>query len=121
MISYTCLASISSLCSLSSFSLLAEIGFSLFEFGMLLCFGICWPVSIYKTLKTKRTEGKSLLFMCIVWLGYLSGIIHKLVYKPDFVIILYISTIIFVSIDILLSLRYSRRSLSTLKVPFTLR
>ena len=101
--------------------LLAEVDFSIFELGMLLCFGICWPVSIYKTLKTKRTEGKSLLFIVIVWLGYLSGLIHKIFFNYDLVIILYISNLILVFIDIMLYLRYSRHSMSTLKVPFTLR
>lgn len=121
MISHTCLTSISSLCSLSNFSLLAKLDFSPFEFGMLFCFAISWPVSIYKTLKSKRTEGKSFLFMFIVWIGYVSGIIHKIFYNQDLVIILYISNAVLVLIDILLYLRYSRRSMTTLKVPFTLR
>ena len=102
-------------------SLLAVTDFSPFEFGMLFCFGICWPVSIYKSLKSKRTEGKSLLFIVIVWIGYLSGLIHKIWFNYDLVIILYIANLIFVFIDILLYLRYSRHSMATLKVPFTLR
>ena len=101
--------------------LLAETDFSPFEFGMLFCFGICWPISIYKLLKSKRTEGKSLLFVVIVWIGYLSGLIHKIWFNYDLVIILYISNLIFVFIDILLHLKYSRQSMATLKVPFTLR
>ena len=50
--------------------IVGSVGFSVFELGMLFCFGVCWPISIYKSLKTKRTEGKSLLFMVVVWLGY---------------------------------------------------
>ena len=121
MISHTLLTSISSLCPLSNLSLLAKLDFSPFEFGMLFCFGICWPVSIYKLVKSKRTEGKSLLFVVIVWFGYLSGLIHKIWFNCDLVIILYISNLIFVFIDILLHLKYSRQSMATLKVPFTLR
>ena len=102
-------------------SLLAKVGFSPFEFGMLFCFGICWPISIYKSLKTKRTEGKSLTFMWIVWLGYISGVIHKIFYNFDFVIILYISNVILVFIDIMLYLKYSRRTMPRLAVPFNLR
>ena len=85
------------------------VSFSVFEFGMLACFGICWPVSVYTSIKTKRTEGKSLLFMIIVFVGYISGVVHKIVYSPDFVIVLYISNLILVFIDILLYLKYSRR------------
>lgn len=102
-------------------SLLAEVNFSIFEFGMLACFGICWPVSIYKSLKSKRTEGKSLLFLWIVWLGYVSGLLHKVIYSFDFVIILYIFNSVLVFIDIMLYMKYSRHPMTTLKVPFTLR
>lgn len=102
-------------------SLLAEVNFSIFEFGMLACFGICWPVSIYKSLKSKRTEGKSLLFLWIVWLGYVSGLLHKVIYSFDFVIILYIFNSVLVFIDIMLYMKYSRHSMATLKVPFNLR
>ena len=85
------------------------ISFSIFEFGMLACFGICWPVSVYTSVKTKRTEGKSLLFMLIVFVGYISGVIHKVYYNFDFVIVLYISNLLLVLVDIVLYLKYSRR------------
>ena len=88
---------------------LPVVSFSIFEFGMLACFGICWPVSVYTSVKTKRTEGKSLLFMIIVFLGYISGIIHKVYYNYDFVIVLYISNLVLVFVDIVLYLKYSRR------------
>ena len=88
---------------------LAAPGFSIYEFGMLACFGICWPVSVYTSVKTKRTEGKSLLFMVIVFVGYISGVIHKVYYNFDFVIILYISNLLLVLVDIVLYLKYSRR------------
>ena len=87
----------------------ADISFSIFEFGMLACFGLCWPISVYTSVKTKRTEGKSLLFMLIIFVGYISGVIHKVYYNYDFVIILYISNLVLVFIDILLYLKYSRR------------
>ena len=101
--------------------LLGEMSFSPFELGMMLCFGICWPVSIVKLIRTKRTEGKSLLFVVIVWFGYLSGVIYKIWWKPDLVTVFYIANLIFVFIDIVLHIKYSRNSMETLKVPFTLR
>ena len=109
------------MCSGMILSLLAKVGFSPFEFGMLFCFGICWPISIYKSLKTKKTDGKSLTFLCLVWLGYVSGIIHKIFYNFDFVIILYISNVILVFIDIMLYLKYSRRTEPRLAVPLNVR
>ena len=94
---------------ITTFLAATDISFSIFEFGMLACFGICWPISVYTSIKTKRTEGKSLLFMIIVFVGYIFGVTHKLVYSRDFVIILYVSSLILVLVDIVLYLKYSRR------------
>ena len=99
----------SSITSLGSILALPAVSFSIFEFGMLACFGLCWPVSVYTSVKTKRTEGKSLLFMAFVFVGYISGVTHKILYSFDFVIILYISNLLLVLVDIVLYLKYSRR------------
>lgn len=72
---------------------------SIFEAGMLLCFGAAWPVSIIKALKTKSTNGKSVVFLFIVLFGYISGILHKLIFSLDIVIVFYIINLIMVSID----------------------
>jgi hypothetical protein len=53
---------------------------SVFETVMLICFGVSWPVSIAKTLRTKVVVGKSPLFMVIVCVGYACGIAHKALY-----------------------------------------
>ena len=95
--------------SLASIVAVTDLSFSIFEFGMLACFGLCWPVSVWTSVKTKRTEGKSLLFMAIVFVGYISGVIHKITYSFDFVIILYIFNLVLVLVDIVLYLKYSRR------------
>ncbi|MBN2852569.1 MAG: hypothetical protein JXQ23_07525 [Clostridia bacterium] len=77
---------------------------SIFEIGMLICFGLAWPASIYKSIKSKSTRGKSLNFLLIILIGYISGILHKIFYNPDFVIILYIINFIMVLTDIMLYL-----------------
>jgi hypothetical protein len=77
---------------------------SIFEAVMLTCFGVSWPVSIAKSLRTKIVTGKSPLFMIIVCAGYLSGIIHKLLFSLDWVIVLYAINLILVATD--LSLYY---------------
>jgi hypothetical protein len=51
----------------------------LFEILMLLCFAFAWPFSIYKSIKSKSTKGKSLLFMVVIILGYICGIANKFV------------------------------------------
>lgn len=81
-----------------------------FEAIMLLCFGAAWPFSIYKSIRYRRVEGKSLIFMIIVLIGYISGILHKLFYNYDRVIFLYILNSLMVLIDILLYLALKRRA-----------
>jgi hypothetical protein len=56
---------------------------------MMVCFGFAWPFSIYKSYKSKSNKGKSLWFLVIVLTGYSCGIIHKVFYNFDYVIILY--------------------------------
>jgi hypothetical protein len=84
---------------------------SVFEAGMLLCFAISWPVNIFKSLKTRTAKGKSLAFLFIIWLGYMSGIIHKVLVSRDPVLILYIANFIMVGIDITLCLINRRRDM----------
>jgi hypothetical protein len=75
---------------------------SIFEAGMLICFGISWPVNIYKSIKSRTAAGKSLLFLCLVWVGYLSGITHKLLFNFDMIFWLYVLNALMVSVDIVL-------------------
>jgi len=75
---------------------------SIFEILMLVCFGFAWPTSIYKSLKSKSTEGKSVLFLYIILFGYLMGMLHKIFYNPDFVIILYGFNFLMVFADLMI-------------------
>lgn len=84
------------------------MSFSVFEIGMLVCFGFAWPLNIYKSLTSKTAKGKSFLFLIVVFLGYVSGIVHKIIYSWDVVLILYVLNIIMVSIDIALYFRNRR-------------
>jgi hypothetical protein len=81
---------------------------SIFELIMLLCFGAAWPVSIYKSLKAKSIEGKSVLFLYIILTGYIAGITHKILYSNDFIVYLYILNGSMVLTDILLYHRNKR-------------
>lgn len=72
---------------------------SIFEAGMLICFGAAWPMNIAKSLKTKSTKGKSLSFLLTIMAGYVSGITHKILYSQDIVMVLYIINLVMVSID----------------------
>lgn len=44
---------------------------------MILAFGLSWPLSIYKSVKSRTAKGKSLQFEFFIWLGYIAGIVMK--------------------------------------------
>ena len=39
---------------------------SIFEAGMMVCFGASWPIAAYKTYKAKCVDGKSLRFSSLI-------------------------------------------------------
>ncbi|WP_409968835.1 hypothetical protein RFF05_02380 [Bengtsoniella intestinalis] len=82
---------------------------SIFEAGMLLCFGAAWPLSIYKSITSKSTKGKSFPFLLVIILGYICGIINKILYNPDLVLYLYVINITMVTTDCVLFLRNKKR------------
>ena len=86
---------------------------SVFEAIMLLCFGLSWPVSIAKALRTKVVAGKSALFMSIVAVGYISGIIHKILHSRDWIIWLYALNLAMVLFDLFLYFRYHPKTPKT--------
>jgi len=83
------------------------IRFSIFEVIMLLCFACSWPLSIYKSLKTKFVLGKSPAFMLIIIIGYIFGIIHKIVNNPDIVTYLWVFNMLLVTTDLALYFHYA--------------
>ncbi len=80
---------------------------SIFEIVMLLCFGVSWPISIAKALRTRLVAGKSPVFMSLIIAGYLCGIVHKVLYNPDGVTLLYAVNASMVAVDMYLYFRYS--------------
>lgn len=84
------------------FHLLNNPDFSYYEILMLICFGVSWPIALIKTYTTKSVKGKSLLFLFLVFLGYIFGIIHKIIYNFDYVIWLYLLNGLLVAADMTL-------------------
>ncbi len=77
---------------------------------MLICFGISWPVSVYKSWTSKSTKGKSLVFMFAIIVGYIAGIMGKIIGgQLNYVLALYIVNITFVSVDVALYFINRRR------------
>lgn len=78
---------------------------SVFEAMMVMCFGAAWPVSIAKSYRSRRNSGKSVVFLCIVLTGYISGILHKVHYNMDQLVWLYVLNACMVATDIGLYIR----------------
>lgn len=75
----------------------------IFEFIMLACFGLSWPISVYKSIKSKSTQGKSMVFIIAIIIGYISGIIGKIVnHQLTYVLIIYCFNLIVISVDLVL-------------------
>ena len=89
------------------------MSFSVFEIVMLACFGVSWPINIYKSIKSQSNKGKSVYFLFAILLGYIAGIIHKLLYSRDIVMALYVLNALMVCVDIVLFYRNKKRELQS--------
>ncbi|MDL2225685.1 hypothetical protein LJC20_05765 [Eubacteriales bacterium OttesenSCG-928-M02] len=79
------------------------------EAAMVICFGISWPVSILKSLRTRSTKGKSLFFLMMIFLGYICGILAKIFGGSiTYVFFFYVLNAVMVGIDMLLYFRNRR-------------
>ena len=84
-----------------------------FEILMLVAFGASWPLNVIKSVKAKSTKGKSLVFLILIFSGYICGIIAKLinpVYMASiaskwYVLAVYILNLIMVGTDLCLYVR----------------
>lgn len=79
----------------------------IFEAVMLVCFGCAWPLSIYKTYKSRSTGGKSVFFLYVILLGYVNGVIYQYLVSPvvDYVFYIFFINIFLVLTDIILFYR----------------
>ena len=78
---------------------------SIFEAGMLLCFGAAWPMNFIKSLRSRTAGGKSVIFQWAILVGYICGITNKLLYSMDIVLVLYILNFVMVATDTVLIYR----------------
>lgn len=82
----------------------------LFEVFMLICFGISWPISVVKSIRSKSTGGKSLVFTIVIIVGYICGIISKIsAGNVTYVLWLYFFNLLMVSTDLVVYIINKRR------------
>ena len=91
----------------------SEIG-PFLESGMLVCFGLSWPLAVYRTWRAKRVEAKSVGFTVLVFIGYFFGLAAKFIRAErisdvEWVFVLYVINGILVGLDLLLILHYRKK------------
>ena len=75
----------------------------IYEALMVICFGLSWPTSIIKSYTSRTAKGKSLIFLLFIFVGYVFGIVSKLLSgNLTYVVIFYIINLIMVAIDLCL-------------------
>jgi len=79
---------------------------NIFEIIMLICFGSAWPFSILKMLRSKKSHGKSIIFLGVILCGYIAGILFQYFGARNAIIWLYVLNAALVSVDIGLTLYY---------------
>ncbi len=93
------------------------------EVIMIVSFGCSWPVNVVKSYKARTTKGKSLLFLCLIFFGYIAGIASKFV-NPDYmaniaqkwyVLFFYILNFLMVGTDLILYFRNKKLDLLSLQ------
>lgn len=88
----------------------------LFEVLMIVSFGVAWPTSILKSIRSKTSKGKSLLFMVVILCGYIFGVCAKIAAgNINYVLIFYLINIAMVATDIMLYFVNRRRDIKAEK------
>ena len=88
----------------------------IFEIIMIVSFGASWPMNVYKSYKARTTKGKSLGFLCLIFFGYIAGIISKLLNETYmgqiadkwYVLFFYVLNLLMVGLDLILYVRNHR-------------
>ncbi len=83
------------------------------EIIMIVSFGVSWPVNVIKSYKAGSAKGKSLLFLLLIFFGYIAGIASKLVNEAYmaqigqkwYVLFFYVLNFIMVGADVVMYVR----------------
>lgn len=86
------------------------------EVVMIVSFGISWPMNVLKSYRARTTKGKSLAFLCLIFFGYIAGIISKLtneaymgaIASKWYVLFFYVLNLAMVGADLCLYIRNYR-------------
>jgi len=81
----------------------------LLEALMIISFGCSWPISILKSYRSGTAKGKSLPFLILIELGYVCGVLAKLISgNITYVFVFYCLNLVMVAADLALYWRNCR-------------
>ena len=76
---------------------------------MIICFGVSWPLNVLRSYRSRCTGGKSVLFDFFILVGYLCGVVSKILsHTYNLAFYFYFPNIIMVTSDILIYFRNRR-------------
>lgn len=79
------------------------------EASMLICFGISWPMNVYKNIKAKTAKSMSIQFILLIIAGYIAGIAAKLLtHTVNYVLAVYVLNLAIVSVNVFVYFRNRR-------------
>ena len=88
-----------------------DIAVVVLEVIMILCFGASWPFNLVKSYRARTTKGKSLPFLILIFVGYIAGIVSKLLvfdvteWLKWFVLFFYVLNFLMVGLDLCVYVR----------------
>lgn len=79
---------------------------AILETLMLVCFGLSWPINLWKAYKARTARGTSLWFILLIITGYIAGISAKLITgQVNYVLAAYLLNLAIVSMNLVVYFR----------------
>ena len=68
---------------------------------MLICFGLSWPINVYKTIRARTAKSMSLGFILLIIVGYIAGITAKILMgRINYVLAVYVLNLAIVTVNL---------------------
>ena len=81
---------------------------------MLVCFGFSWPIAVVKNIKAKTAKAMSLPYILLVIVGYIAGIVAKIISgNLSYVLVIYAINVFVVTVNLVvyfINLRYDKKA-----------
>ena len=68
---------------------------------MLICFGLSWPINVYKNIRARTAKSMSLGFILLIIVGYIAGITAKILMgRINSVLAVYVLNLAIVTVNL---------------------